>query len=143
MIRALEMGDLESWKELWLAHLDFYRAKVNDEVTAATFARLSTKSDGLLGLVAADERGQLVGIIHLLFHPSTWSANVSCYVEDLFVSRAARGTGTAEKLLRAAFAEADRVGADRTYWETQEYNSAARSLYDQVAHRTSQIVYER
>jgi hypothetical protein len=41
------------------------------------------------------------------------------------------------------YEEADRRGAARTYWETQEFNSAARSLYDQVAHRTSFIIYER
>jgi len=33
-------------------------------------------------------------------------------------------------------------GAGRLYWHTQEYNGRARSLYDQVAHLTSFVVYE-
>jgi hypothetical protein len=33
-------------------------------------------------------------------------------------------------------------GADRVYWQTQQYNGAARSLYDSVGRLTSFIVYE-
>jgi GNAT superfamily N-acetyltransferase len=143
MIRELADGDFESWKRLWHAYLRFYRAEVSDEVTAVTFGRLAGQTDGLIGLVAEDERGEVVGMANLVFHPSTWSTEPYCYLEDLFVAPSARGTGAARDLLEAVFAAAQRRGAARTYWETQEFNSAARSLYDQVAHRTSFIIYER
>jgi GNAT superfamily N-acetyltransferase len=143
MIRALAAADYAPWEQLWLAYLRFYRAEVSDEVTAATFRRLSEQTDGMVGLVAADDRGALVGLAHLVFHPSTWSSDPYCYLEDLFVTPAARGSGAARQLLDAAFAEASRRGAARTYWETQEFNGPARSLYDQVAHRTSFVIYER
>jgi GNAT superfamily N-acetyltransferase len=143
MIRALTAADFAGWQPLWLAYLRFYRAEVSTEVTATTFRRLCDQADGMVGLVATDEEGALIGLAHLVFHPSTWSADPSCYLEDLFVAPAARGTGTARQLLEATFAEAGRRGAARTYWETQEFNAPARSLYDQVAHRTSFVVYER
>lgn len=143
MIRELADADFESWKRLWLAYLRFYRAEVGDEVTAATFRRLCGRTDGLIGFVATDERGELAGLAHLVFHPSTWSAEPYCYLEDLYVAPSARGTRAARDLLDAVFAEAQRRGATRTYWETQEFNGPARSLYDQVAHRTSFVVYER
>jgi GNAT superfamily N-acetyltransferase len=143
VIRALAAADFADWERLWQAYLRFYRATVSDEVTAATFRRLCDQTDGMIGLVAADEQGVVVGLAHLVFHPSTWSADPYCYLEDLFVAPAARGTGTARQLLDAVFAEAGRRGAARTYWETQEFNAPARSLYDQVAHRTSFVVYER
>lgn len=143
MIRELEAADLAQWEPLWQAYLRFYRAEVSSEVTAATFRRLCDHSDGMTGLVAADEQGALTGLAHLVFHPSTWSTDPYCYLEDLFVTPAARGTGTARHLLDAVFAEAQRRGAARMYWETQEFNGPARSLYDQVAHRTSFVVYER
>jgi GNAT superfamily N-acetyltransferase len=143
VIRVLAETDFDSWQRLWHAYLRFYRAEVSDEVTAATFRRLCRGTGGLAGLVAAGERGELVGLAHLVFHPSTWSTEPYCYLEDLFVAPSARGSGAARDLLEAVFAEADRRGAARTYWETQEYNSPARSLYDQVAHRTSFIIYER
>jgi GNAT superfamily N-acetyltransferase len=143
MIRAVEAADFAPWERLWLAYLRFYRAEVSSEVTATTFRRLCEQTDGMIGLVAVDEQSGLTGLAHLVFHPSTWSADSYCYLEDLFVIPAARGTGTARQLLDAAFAEAGRRGAARTYWETQEFNAPARSLYDQVAHRTSFVVYER
>ena len=143
MTRALTAADYEAWLPLWHAYLRFYRAEVSAEVTAATFGRLCDPASGLAGLVAEDGDGGLTGLAHLVFHPSTWSTEPYCYLEDLYVSAAARGTGTARDLLDAVFAEARRRGAARTYWETQEYNGAARSLYDQVAHRTSFVVYER
>jgi GNAT superfamily N-acetyltransferase len=143
MIRELAAADFAAWERLWLAYLRFYRAEVTGAVTAATFARLCDQTDGMIGLVASDEQGELVGLAHLVFHPSTWSADPYCYLEDLFVAPAARGTGTARQLLEAVFAEAHERGAARTYWETQEFNAPARSLYDQVAHRTSFIIYER
>lgn len=143
MIRGLEVADYAAWEPLWLAYLRFYRAEVSTEVTAATFRRLCDQTDGMIGLVAADEHGALTGLAHLVFHSSTWSTDPYCYLEDLFVTPATRGTGTARQLLEAVFAEARRRGAARTYWETQEFNGPARSLYDQVAHRTSFVIYER
>jgi len=143
MIRALAAADFAAWEQLWLAYLRFYRADVSDDATAVAFRRLSEQTDGMIGLVATDDEGALIGLAHLVFHPSTWSADPYCYLEDLFVAPAARGTGTARQLLEAVFAEARRRGAARTYWETQEFNGPARSLYDQVAHRTSFVIYER
>jgi GNAT superfamily N-acetyltransferase len=143
MIRPLEDRDFPAWRELWSAYLKFYRAEVSDSVTQTSFKRLRQRADGLAGLVTQADDGELVGFVHLVFHPSTWSTDSYCYVEDLFVSPSARGTGAAMDLLRAAYAEADRRGASRTYWETQVFNGAARSLYDQVAHPTSFVVYER
>jgi GNAT superfamily N-acetyltransferase len=142
MIRELTAADFAQWKPLWLAYLRFYRAELTDEVTAATFRRLCDKTGGLIGFVA-ESNGGLTGLAHLVFHSSTWSTEQYCYLEDLFVAPSARGTGTARELLDAVFAEAQRRSATRTYWETQEFNAPARSLYDQVAHRTSFVVYER
>lgn len=142
-VRPVESGDSDAWLQLWQGYLHFYRAEVPDEVTTETFQRLVSQSDGMIGLVAVGDGGELVGLANLVFHPSTWSIGPYCYLEDLFVSPAARGRSTARDLIAATYEEADRRGATETYWHTQQYNGAARSLYDQVAHPTSFIVYER
>jgi GNAT superfamily N-acetyltransferase len=141
-VRPLERRDREAWSALWGGYLRFYRAEVAPEVTERTFARLCDRTDGLVGLVAVAD-GELLGLAHLVFHPSTWSTGTYAYLEDLFVSPAARGTGASGALFEAVYAEADAREADRVYWHTQEYNAAARSLYDQVGRRTSFIVYQR
>jgi GNAT superfamily N-acetyltransferase len=145
MIRALTADDYPGWLPLWRGYLRFYRGEVSDEVTLGTFRRLAGGLDGMTGLVAEDPAGTgtLAGLAHLVFHPSTWASQPYCYLEDLFVAPSARGSGLSRQLIDAVYAEADRRGAARVYWETQEYNGAARSLYDLVAHRTSFVVYER
>ena len=145
MIRALTADDYPGWLPLWRGYLRFYRGEVSDEVTLGTFRRLAGGLDGMTGLVAEDPAGTggLAGLAHLVFHPSTWASQPYCYLEDLFVTPPARGSGLSRQLIDAVYAEADRRGAARVYWETQEYNGAARSLYDLVAHRTSFVVYER
>ena len=145
MIRALTADDYPGWLPLWRGYLRFYRGEVSDEVTLGTFRRLAGGLDGMTGLVAEDPdgTGRLAGLAHLVFHPSTWASQPYCYLEDLFVAPSARGSGLSRQLIDAVYAEADRRGAARVYWETQEYNGAARSLYDLVAHRTSFVVYER
>ncbi|MBV9280323.1 MAG: GNAT family N-acetyltransferase [Chloroflexi bacterium] len=143
MIRPIEHKDFDFWSQLWQEYLHFYRTELPDRITDATFERLTNQTDGLVGLIAEDHDSRLVGFAHLVFHPSTWSNEPYCYLEDLFVSREARGSSTANDLIRAASQEADRRGAARTYWHTQEYNGAARSLYDQLGRPTSFIVYWR
>jgi GNAT superfamily N-acetyltransferase len=142
-VRPIRVEDRDGWLPLWHGYNDFYRNDPTEEVTQATFRRLCQGSDGLFGLVAVDDEGRLVGLAHLVFHPSTWTTASYCYLEDLFVSREGRGSGTGRALIEGAYAEADRRGAGRVYWHTQQYNAPARSLYDVVGHPTSFVVYER
>lgn len=142
-VRYMAGADYATWRELWLSYQDFYRSEVSEEVTRRSFDHLVEQSDGMVGLVAETDDGALVGFAHLVFHPSTWSTSTYCYLEDLFVAQPARGSTVARQLIAAVYSEADRRQAARTYWETQEYNGAARSLYDTVAHKTSFVIYER
>jgi GNAT superfamily N-acetyltransferase len=128
---------------LWSGYLDFYRAEIAEQVTTATFERLCEETDGMFGLVAVDASEQLVGLANSMVHPSTWSLNGYCYLEDLFVAHAARGAGVAKQLIEATAAAAHERGVERLYWHTQQFNGAARSLYDTVGRLTSMVVYER
>ncbi|MBA3388527.1 MAG: GNAT family N-acetyltransferase [Rubrobacter sp.] len=142
-IRPIREEDRDAWLPLWRGYNDFYRNEPTDEVTQTTFRRLCDGSDGLFGLVSEDGEGRLVGLAHLVFHSSTWATGPYCYLEDLFVSREGRGSGAGMDLIEGVYEEADRRGAARVYWHTQQYNAPARSLYDTVAHATSFVVYER
>ena len=53
---------------------------------------------------------------------------------------AVRGLGRA--LIKAAVTEARSAGSSKLYWHTQESNSTARRLYDDVASNEGFIVYE-
>jgi len=141
-VRRLRTEDLEAWRPLWRGYTSFYRADLGDELSEDTFGRLCEGGD-LIGLVAVEDGGGLVGIAHLVMHASTWSTASSCYLNDLYVDPEFRGGGAARALFDAIYAEARSRGADRVYWHTQQFNGAARSLYDTVGQLTSFIVYER
>lgn len=140
-VRPLRSDDREGWGPLWQGYLDFYRAHVPPEVTEETFRRLCQADHGMLGLVAVTN-DRPIGLAHLIFHASTWAREPSCYLEDLFVAREARGSGAAERLFEAIYACARERGASKVYWMTQQYNGAARSLYDTVGALQSFVIYE-
>lgn len=143
-IRRLEQRDRARWEQLFKSYIDFYKASVADGVIAHTWQRLMAgPPGGFLGLVAVDSDDRPVGIAHVLFHASTWSPTCYCYLEDLFVDPASRGTGVGRELIQAVYAAADERGATRTYWTTQEFNYRARALYDTVATKTPFIRYQR
>jgi GNAT superfamily N-acetyltransferase len=67
--------------------------------------------------------------------------NPQCYLQDLYVGEAARGSGIGRALIAAVVDAAREAGAARVYWNTHESNAVARRLYDVVAVRTGFIQY--
>jgi len=142
-VRRLRHADRNGWQRLWEQYLRFYRAELPAHISDNTFDRLCEPDGALSGLVAVDGDGAAVGLAHLVFHPTTWADTPYCYLEDLFVDPEARGSGAAKALIEAVYETARERGAQRVYWTTQQFNGAARSLYDTVAQLTSFVVYER
>jgi GNAT superfamily N-acetyltransferase len=140
-VRPLQADDFEQWSVLWDGYLAFYREELSAELTRHSFERLSGAANDMHGLVAVVD-GRLGGLAHLMFHPTTWSSEPDCYLEDLFVGREHRGGATAQALIDAVYAEAKRRKCDRVYWRTQQFNAPARSFYDRVGSLTSEVVYE-
>lgn len=141
-IRPLEQSDHADWRRLWTDYLVFYETSVSDEVYETSWKRLF--SDGEFepkGFIALLD-GKPVGIVHYLFHRSTWSIEGSCYLQDLFTTADARGKGAGAALIEAVKQAAARRGVKNVYWMTHETNATARRLYDHVARRTGFIEYD-
>ncbi len=101
-IHELDEGHWEQWRPLWTGYLEFYRAELPEETTRTTFARLVGSDETMFGLLAVSERGEGIGLTHCIMHPTTWSDAPSCYLEDLFVAPAARGSNLGRDLLEEA-----------------------------------------
>lgn len=142
-VRKIIAADKPVWLRLFHAYIRFYEAEVPDAVVEATWQRTCDETDNMCGLIAEDAEGQALGIANLVFHRSTWSPSWYCYLEDLFVEPAARGQSVGRALIEATYAEADRRGATRTYWATQEKNATARKLYDRIGTLTDFVQYRR
>jgi GNAT superfamily N-acetyltransferase len=142
VIRPVAAADEPAWRKLWAGYLAFYRTSVPKEVTAQTFARILDPASLYHGLVAELE-GAVIGLCTSVFHDHTFSLQPICYLHDLYVDKARRGTDAARQLILACEADAKARGAFRIYWQTQEYNGPARSLYDTITPRSSFIVYRK
>jgi GNAT superfamily N-acetyltransferase len=142
LIRPFTAEDRPAWEPLWQGYLTFYRSSLAREVTDTTWARLVDPSEPMHGLAAVLD-GEIVGIVHYLYHRSTWTIGNYCYLQDLFTSEKARNRGAGRALIEAVYERAKADGASRVYWLTHETNTAAQALYDKVAARSGFIQYRK
>ncbi|WP_247751211.1 GNAT family N-acetyltransferase, partial [Citrobacter freundii] len=85
--------------------------------------------------------GKIVGLVHYLFHRSTWAESNYCYLEDLFVSEDVRGQHIGKQLIEYVQQQAKKHHASRLYWHTHETNLRGQRLYDWVAKKSGMIEY--
>ncbi|MES2007459.1 GNAT family N-acetyltransferase [Cupriavidus basilensis] len=146
LIRPAEPSDFEAWKVLWDGYNAFYGRKAETalpiEITRMTWSRFFDAYEPMHALVA-ERSGELLGLVHYLFHRSTIQIGPSCYLQDLFTSEAARGTGVGRALIEAVYQRAEAAGAKRVYWQTHETNTTAMKLYDKVAENSGFVVYRK
>lgn len=146
-IRSLQPTDRAAWQVLWDGYNGFYdRAgptALPAEITETTWARFFDAAEPVHALVAEDEAGRLLGLVHYLYHRSTTRIELTCYLQDLFTATEARGRGVGRALIEAVYAAARSAGVKRVYWQTHATNATGRALYDKVAHHMGFIVYAR
>jgi GNAT superfamily N-acetyltransferase len=143
-VRRIEAKDKAAWLPLFKGYIEFYKSTVADDVIELTWQRLlSGAAEFHIGLVAVGDDDVPLGLAHVLFHRSTWSASHYCYLEDLFVRPDLRAGGVGRALIEAVYREADARQCTRTYWATQEFNYRARGLYDQMATKSVFLQYRR
>ena len=130
-VTPLRQEDRPRWIELWTGYLEFYETTLPPEQYDFTWTRLH---DGRLhGMAARDADGRMTGLVHYLFHEHCWATQPACYLQDLFVDPAVRGTGAGRALIEAVADAVRAVGGTRLYWNTQTDNVTARRLYDRMA----------
>lgn len=142
-IARITQADEAHWRKLWTAYLAFYNTELPEIVFETSFSRLVdpdvTDYDGRIAW-AGD---QPVGLVHWLYHRHGWKVEPVCYLQDLYVAEAARGTGAGRALIESCYAAADAMGAPSVYWMTQDFNTPARRLYDRIGEHTPLIKYQR
>jgi len=138
-VSPLREDDQAAWEVLARAYKDFYETTVPDAGYDRTWRRLMEGSE-LFGR-AARLNGEVVGIVHYLFHANFWSPG-ACYLQDLYVDEKARGHGAARALIEEVARDANERGLPRLYWNTKQDNTLARALYDKVARYRGFITYE-
>ncbi len=139
-ITDLTSAHQDAFLDLWARYLRFYDVTLVRAVTDATWARLMDPASPMKARIALIG-DQPVGFAIHLHHPSTWVAGDDCYLEDLFVSDAARGQGLGRALIDDLAIIARAKGWHRLYWHTDESNTRARALYDSYVPSDGHIRY--
>jgi GNAT superfamily N-acetyltransferase len=72
------------------------------------------------------------GVCQLRYRYSIWTESPDCWLEDIFVEEAARGSGLGRALVEAAFERARERGCARMELDVNEANSGAVKLYESL-----------
>lgn len=145
IIKPLEAADRGLWETLWQGYLAFYgQSNLPQAVTDTTFARLTAPGLAeMAGMLAVDEQGGGLGLVHCVFHHNTWHTAPTCYLEDLFVAPGRRGGGVGRALIGAAESLARARNCHKLYWNTHHHNATARALYDSITPVSDFVRYDK
>ncbi len=146
VVRSATPDDFLQWLPLWEDYNGFYERKgptaLSPDITRTTWARFFD-ADEPMHVLVADDGGQLLGLVHYIFHRNTTMIGPTCYLQDLFTSEAARGQGVGWAMINGVYERAREAGSTRVYWHTHENNATAMQLYDRVATHSRFVVYRR
>lgn len=141
-IAPLSSAHYNAWLRLWQDYLTFYETTLPVSTTNATWQNLLNSNVTIYGF-GAWKNNVLVGITHVVIHPNTWNISECCYLEDLYVDESVRGQGVGRMLIEYVYRFATKKGYNRVYWHTQESNTPARALYDNIATKTDMLQYRK
>jgi GNAT superfamily N-acetyltransferase len=130
------------WDHLFAGYAAFYKVAQTDEMRERVWAWLFDPDHEAECLVAVDASGRAIGLAH--FQPFTrpLGANTVCFLNDLFVDPAARGSGAAEALIETICEVGRTRGWGAIRWLTAEDNYRARAFYDRIGRKTPFIAYQ-
>ena len=140
-IRPLTTADHADWEALYAGYAAFYKVEQTAEMRGRVWDWLLDPAHEVTGLIARRD-GLALGITHFRPFARPLSATTGGFLDDLFVSEAARGSGAAEALIRGVEAEGRARGWSVIRWITAEDNARARALYDRIAVHTAWQTYD-
>jgi GNAT superfamily N-acetyltransferase len=141
-IRPLSDGQHDAWLALWRGYQAFYKTDIAPEVSLVTWKRLLDPAEPM-GAALAWNGPDAVGLVHHIRHRSCWTVGDYMYLQDLFVSPDARGSGIGRELIEYVYEAARGAGCSRVYWLTHETNTDAMVLYDRIAEKSGFVQYRR
>jgi GNAT superfamily N-acetyltransferase len=120
-VTAIRADDRATWNRLYEGYGDFYETPMPAQKLDLVWDWLHDPDHEVSGIVVRpDEHSMPVGLAHYRPFARPLHGSVGCYLDDLFVEPAARGSGAVDALL----AELRRIAAtnrwDVVRWITRE-----------------------
>lgn len=140
-LRAAETADRAAVVSICerLADFDLPPGRTAHEIAVADHhlfdAQLAKPDDGVLFLVAEDERHDVIGTLFANTRADYFTGALAAYVEVLAVAEAAAGRGVARQLMAAVEAWAHKGGCYRVELSVFANNRRARGFYEHLGFR--------
>ena len=100
-VRSLEPRDRAAWQELYAGYGDFYETPLSDEKAELVFGWLLEPAQESFCLVAVNESDRPIALAHYREFSRPLAGGRGLYLDDLFTSAEARGSGAASALITA------------------------------------------
>lgn len=101
----------------------------SDNAFLAGVERLMERPDTEFLLGTPDDDSPPCAVVQLRFRYSLWTASDDAWLEDLFVTEGARGTGLGRAMVLAAIDRAEQRNCRRIELDVDDVNEPARALY--------------
>lgn len=141
-VRRVRPADRAAWEPMWADYVSAVDSDPGAVATEATWHRLNDPDSAIVGWIGGRGDGPAEGFVNCVLHPNTFSDRPVCYLEDLYVAPAARGSGLAALLIDTVIETGRQEGWARVYWHTMEDNYRARALYDRYGRHTGYVRYQ-
>jgi len=133
-------SDKAEWRVLFDGYADFYGVPMDNAIADEVWRWLLDPNHVLEGLLTRDAAGRAVGLAHVRACPRPLGACEVGFLDDMFVSPQARGSGAAD----AVFEALGRLAAERGWpairWITQHFNTRGRGFYDRYTGGPSDFI---
>lgn len=131
-VRRAERADVPEILRLVVALAVYEREPDAVKATEASLHEALFGENPSVFVHVAEADGEIVGIALWFLTYSTWTGRPSLYLEDFFVTEAARGKGAGRALFQALAREARARGCARIDWAVLDWNEKAKSFYRHI-----------
>lgn len=130
IIKKATINELDGLTKLFDLYRQFYQ-QTSDVDGARKFLKERIKNEESVAFIALDGVDPL-GFVQLYPSFSSVSMKRSWVLNDLFVTKHARGMGVGENLIKTALEFAEETGAKGVFLETAADNTTAQRLYEKI-----------
>jgi len=142
-VSPMQDADREQWEALYRGYAEFYQVPMNTEILDTVWCWIQDESNPFFGLIAKDESGNALGLMHCRQMPSPLRGAMVGFLDDLFVSPASRGLGVVDALYDALNELGQQQGWPFIRWITADNNYRGRAVYDRLADKTHWVTYQK
>jgi len=138
--RFIRPEDQAEWRPLFDGYADFYGVPMDDAIAARVWGWLLDPQHVLEGLLTRDADGKAIGMMHVRACPRPLGGCDIGFLDDMFITPEARGSGAADAMFEALQGLAQERHWPALRWVTQHFNHRGRAFYDRHTGNPSDFI---